>query len=62
MNDLRRIEQTLDMILVELRVLNTFLRLGEVSIKSPSQATAPQERVSREVKLPPEAAQQALRR
>lgn len=36
MNDLSRTERTLDLILVELRTLNTFLRLGEVSIKPPS--------------------------
>lgn len=62
MSDLRRIELSLDLILVELRTLNTLLRLGEVSCKPQPPVEVYETTQSMEVRLSPEAAQGALRR
>lgn len=62
MSDFRRIELTLDLILVELRALNTFLGLGEVSLKPKAPVEVYETTQSMEVRLTPEAAEGALRR
>lgn len=62
MQDNRRIEYTLDLILVELRTLNTFLRLAEVSVKQPSAVQGYETSARMEVKLPREVEERALRR
>jgi hypothetical protein len=59
MTELRRIELTLDLILVELRTLNTFLSLGEMTIRTPQEVYETSERMV--MKSPAEAAQSAPR-